>query len=482
MKHPNILLITIDSLRAANLSCYGYDKETTPNLSLFAREGLIFDNAISPGNWTGASISSILTGLYPTSHGFTNNRYYLDEDVPSLATILKSIGYATTCFSNNIYITPETGLTQGFDSYYYRGREQKHQAGEKGGNDGLMSGLKTGLSTRAKTIVKDVIDSFNRQRALQRDDGAFRTEVAFFKWLRNRQSEQPFFAFIHYQEPHSVYFPPLPFRRRFFAGSWRESLEYLEFDHISYFAGKKTFTRHRLDLYQQMYDGEIAYLDWRLGRIFEALKEKEILDGTLVLITADHGECFGERGYIWHAFCLYDPLIKVPLLIRYPQWFPKGQHFKELAQTNDLVPTILEGIAVDWNYKNENQGISFLNGPARQAALTETVSPEKMVDRWLNRSNHLAKEDFAQYFRDLKSYRTLAEKLIRSSDGTSEFFDLAKDPSEENNIYDSRNETVRQYEKALDRWHESLKPHVADDKQPGFNKATWEKMKALGYA
>jgi arylsulfatase A-like enzyme len=482
MKSPNILLITIDSLRRANLSCYGYDIETTPNLSRIARDGLIFDNAISPGNWTGASIASILTGLYPTSHGFTNSRYYLDGDVPSIVTILKSVGYDTCCFSNNIYIAPETGLTQGFDSYYYKGREGGRHTAGVGDKGGFLDGLKDSVSIRTKTILKDLIDSFNRQRALQRDDGAHQTEVAFMKRLVTRQRTSPFFAFIHYQEPHSVYFPPLPFRRRFFDGSWWESLEYLDFDHVTYFSGKMNFIQSRIDRYQQMYDGEIAYLDWRLGRIFDALREAKMLDETVVIITADHGECFGENGYLWHAFCLYDPLIRVPLIVRYPQWFSQGQHFKELAQTNDLLPTVLDGLGIKWDYRYENQGISFLNGPARQAALTETFNPEQMVDRWLNRCKHLAKEDFAQYFRDLKSYRTLTEKLIRSSDGINEYYDLVRDPAEKQNIYDSDKEDVRQCEKALASWHGSLKPHVADGKQPGFDKATWEKMKALGYA
>jgi len=484
MNRPNILLITIDSLRAKNLSLYGYRRETSPHLEVLASEGVVFENAFTAANWTGASIASILTGLYPTSHGYTNKRYYLDADVESIATILQHNGYRTVCFSNNLYITPETGLTQGFTEYYYRGVLKSNARGEKKekkSQPGLFTKLKNKLPMRTRFLAKDVFDSFNKTKALTRDDGAHATEIAFKQWISS-SNDDPFFAYIHYQEPHSVYFPPLPYRRRFFDGSWLESLKYLEFDHIGYYGGKRQFTKLEIERYQQLYDGEIAYLDWRLGRLFDFLRQIKMMDNTLIIITADHGECMGEKGYIWHAFCLYDPLIRVPLVIRYPDWFPKGQQIKELVQTIDFVPTILEGLGIEWRYKSENQGMSFLNERKRDAVLTETFNPEMMVRRWLNRHNDLSINDFQQYLRDLRAYRTLKHKLIWASDGWHEFYDLTNDPDELENIYDSGDVRVKEYLAALKQWSESLTPHVADSTQPGFDKDTWEKMKALGYA
>ena len=484
MTKPNILLITIDSLRADHLSLYGYRRETTPFLEKLAAEGAYFENAFAPANWTGASITSILTGLYPTCHGFTNQRYYLDPEVESLATILRRNGYFTACFSNNIYITPETGLSQGFADFYYRG-ERKELNSEKMDNkrkNGLSSAVSKKLSPRARSLLKDVYDTFNRRRAWTRDKGAFHTEQSLFGWLNKRDIETPFFAFIHYQEPHSIYFPPRPYRKRFFDGSWLEESKYLQFDHIGYFAGKVRFTEQQLDRYQRLYDGEIAYLDWRLGRVFDHLRRQDILDRTVVIITADHGECMGEKGFLWHALCLYDPLIRVPLIIRYPDWFAKGNHLSQLVQTNDLVPTLMEGLGIDWAYKNDNQGISFLNGTPRESVLTEADSPEKMIGRWLNRRKDLSEQEFANYFKDSRSYRTQTEKLIWASDGWHEFYDLSTDPKEEHSCYSPSSPRVRRSEKALQEWIGSFRPHVADTTQPGFDKDTWEKMKALGYA
>jgi arylsulfatase A-like enzyme len=480
---PNILLISIDSLRADHLSLYGYHRETSPSLDRFAADAAVFDRAFTPANWTGAAIASILTGLYPTCHGYTNLRYYLDENVPSITGILRRSGYETVCFSNNMYMSDRTGLTRGFDATFMQGLPENGRAVSAGSRRrALTASVKNMLSTRMKTRLKDLGDVFDTHRALKRDKGAYQTETALFEWLENRSAAKPFFAYIHYQEPHSIYFPPGPFRSRFFDGSWWQQGQYLEFDHIGYFAGKIEFTEDRLERYQQLYDGEIAYLDWRLGRLFRQLDLKGLLDRTVVVVTADHGENMGEHGYVWHAFCLYDPLIRVPLIIRHPDWFGKSTRVNDLVQTNDIVPTILEGLGIEWDYKNGHQGISLLAQRSRPAVLTETFNPEKMIDRWLKRRTDLSREQFCHYLRDIVCYRTPEEKYIRASDGHCEFYDLVKDPAERDNIYDAGHPRITACEKELEKWRARFKPHEAAADQPGFDKDTWEKMKALGYA
>ena len=481
--NPNILLVSIDSLRADHLSVYGYKKETSPYLDGLAMDGMLFENAITAANWTGAAVASLLTGLYPTCHGYTNARYYLDADVESIATLLQKNGYFTICFSNNMYISASTGLNQGFTDFRYQGKlEKMPDAAESKKPKTPASLMKAMLSPRTKSLLKDVLDSFQIRKRLSRDDGAFRTEVSFIDWLAHYQGTDPFFAYIHYQEPHSIYFPPFPFRRRFFTGSWVEESAYLHYDHIGFFAGKHSFTEEQIEHYQQLYDGEIAYLDWRLGRLFDFLRQKKVFDRTMIIVTADHGECMGENGYFWHAFCLYDPLIRVPLIVHYPEWFSKASRVTKIVQSNDIVPTILEGLGIEWRHQGEGQGQSFLHGPRRTAALTETDNPEKMVARWLKRRTDVREEDFRHYLRDLTSYRTVDEKLIRASDGFHEFYDLVADPQESHNAYAASGKRIKAAEKALREWHGTFRPHVADSHQPGFDKDTWEKMKSLGYA
>jgi arylsulfatase A-like enzyme len=484
MKKPHILLITIDSLRADHVSTYGHYRETTPFIDLFAKESTIFRNAYSAANWTGASLASILTGLYPTVHGYTNKRYYIDPDVKSVPSILKDNGYSTICFSNNMYLSSRTGLSRGFEQYLYQGQIETNgnNGPEEHQKNSIFNNLKQSLPLRYRSLAKDLYDGFDTQKKLTRDDGAFATERAFFKWLSNYNFEKPFFAHIHYQEPHSIYFPPQPYRKRFFRGSWLEESKYLEFDHMGYFAGQLDFTEEQVEHYKELYDGEIAYTDWRLGRLFKFIQSQKIMDDTVVIITSDHGENMGENGYFWHAFCLLDSLIKVPLLIRYPDWFTMDKWNENIVQTVDIVPTLLDGIGVDWQYAQDQQGVSMLNGTPRTAAMTETYTPEMMIDRWLNRRTDLQKKDFQQYIRDLRTFQTEDEKLVWSSDGWHSFFDMKKDPQEFENIYDSSNQQVVNAEKSLKNWFGSFKPHVADDTQPGFDKRTWEKMRELGYA
>jgi arylsulfatase A-like enzyme len=190
----------------------------------------------------------------------------------------------------------------------------------------------------------------------------------------------------------------------------------------------------------------------------------------------------GENGYIWHAFCIQEPLIRVPLLVRYPKWFPNPRISNELVQTNDIMPTILEGLGVDWNYKNESHGKSFLNGCQRNEALIQYYNPEMMIDRWLERRHKLEKQEFKQYCRDLIGYRTLEKKFVLSSDGRHEYYNIETDSKERQNLYNKQSSECQRLEKRLTKWNETLTPHVADDKRTGFDKKTWEKMKALGYA
>ncbi len=483
-KKPNILLISIDSLRADHLSLYGYRKETSPFLTELAFDGTVYENAFTAANWTGASIASLLTGLYPTCHGYTNKRYYLDNGEDSIASILRAHGYFTIGFSNNMYLSSKSGLNAGFDDFRYRGAPE-HKADEPNGvkKEGFVQKIKDRTDLKTKNLVKNIVDLFSYEKSLQRDDGAHATEVSFARWINGHDREKPFFAYIHYQEPHSVYFPPYPYRRRFFSGGWLQEGDYLEFDHINYFAGKTHFTETQVRHFQELYDGEIAYLDWRLGRLFQLLKKQRLYNETIVIVTADHGEMFGEHGYFWHAFCLYEPLIRVPLIIRYPDWFTRDDRSLEIVQTNDLVPTLLDGLGIAWKYADDRQGQSFLNGSKRSAALTETFNPELMIDRWRQRNNRLAKEDFRQYLRDLRAYRTASEKLIVASDGANEFYDLKKDPNETDNLYESDDSRIAICQAEFEKWTGSFTPHhVSGDTQPGFDKATWEKMRTLGYA
>ncbi len=475
MRKPNVVMISLESVRADHLSVYGYPQNTSPFLQKFATEAAVFTRAYSAANWTGASIASILTGLYPSCHGYTHQRYYLDDGDATIASIFKTNGYETICCSNNLYLSSQSGLDAGFETFLYRGRPEA-----KGGTADKArwrDDLKMKVPPRFKSVLKDGIDTLRPKIAPQRDDGAYETERAVQRWKRNRRAERPFFMYIHYQEPHSIYFPPLPFRKPFFSGTSWQASKYLQFDHMGYFSGNTVFRQSDVNAYRALYDGEIAYLDWRLQRLFDRLDDPD----TVWVITADHGELFGENGFFWHAFCLYEPLIRVPLLVRCPEWFKPGV-YENLAQTVDLTPTLLDGLGISRQARQPRQGQSLLASNPRKATLTETLNPEPMVDRWVARGGGLVKEDFRHYLRDLRSIRMGEQKLIQASDGRHEFYQLDKDTEEQVNRYHADDSDVRRLHQHLQTWLHDFQPHQPDSTHSGFDKSTWEKMKDLGYA
>ncbi len=477
-KYPNILIISIDSLRADHLSVYGYERQTTPYLCEFARDAVVFEKAYSASNWTGAAVTSLLTGLYPVTHGYNNNHYYLDDPEDSAASVLALHGYRTAAFSNNLYISDKTGLSAGFQDFFYRGKpiERKPPKPKR------LPLLRKAVSPRLKHALLSLADRFRGKRALSRDDGAYETHHAFARWLRGLDG--PFFAFIHYQETHSPYMPPHPYRRRFFKGSVVDELEALNFDHVGYYAGKVVFRESQVRRFIDLFDGAISYIDRRLHDLFALLRAEKRYDDTLIVVTADHGEMFGEHGFFWHAFCLYEPLIRVPLIVRYPPWFGRDRREERLVQTTDIVPTIFDGLKVDWKYRGAKQGLSFLERgtPVRQAALIEADNPERMVRRWLLRNHALSFEDFAPYCRSLSALVTARDKLIRASDGRHEFYDLEKDPHETRNLYSAGDGHIARRIAELREWYDGLPRRSAAVQQPDFDKETWEKMRALGYA
>ncbi|MDZ7371767.1 MAG: sulfatase [candidate division KSB1 bacterium] len=477
---PNILLISIDSLRADHLSVYGYHRETSPHLCRLAETGRVYENAFAASNWTGSALASLLTGLYPRSHGYTHQHYYLDKGGDSIASILAEQNYQTVAFSNNLYVSERTGMDAGFQAFYYRGKPIKK--GTPPVKSDLLRPFKAVIPETPKHLAKNLVDSLLPQHAVQRDDGAAATEHAFRQWLVQRQEDKPFFAYIHYQETHSPYMPPYPYRRRFFGDSWRQEAACLAFDHVGYYAGKTVFHESQVRNFADLYDGAICYLDWRLGRLFDLLRRAGLYERTVILVTADHGEMFGEHNYFWHAFCLYEPLIRVPLIVRFPDWFNSGRSM-ELVQTNDLVPTLLEALEIPWPHAGERQGQSFLNGSSRRAALIQVDNPERIICRWLTRNPKLSMDDFSFYCRSLDALRTSEEKLIAASDGRHEFYDLCGDPAEERNLYGTADSRIAQRQAELREWIAALRPHIASEgSQPEFDKATWEKLRALGYA
>jgi arylsulfatase len=294
---PNVLLISIDTLRADHLASYGYARDTAPHIGRLARAGVLWERAYAPAPATVASHATLFTGRLPYQHRTLNFGTPLPSDERTLAEILGEAGYRSFAIATSPRFHASSGFTQGFEHYE------------------LLDELPKDQRSRAVT-----------DRALE---------------LATAGDGRPFFAFLHYFGPHSPYWPPEPWR-----GRWHEGLA----PKLPGGAGAYVFT-HRapgqpvpgavLDYLVDLYDGEISHLDSELARLFDGLEAQGLAENTLVVLVSDHGEEFKEHDGLSHARTLYEESLHVPLIMRWPRGLPRGVRVARPAQLADVVPTLL---------------------------------------------------------------------------------------------------------------------------------------------
>ena len=320
----NVLFVVLDTVRKDHLTPYGYDRPTTPALERFAREALVYENAVAQAPWTLPVHASMFTGRYPSEHTATQESPYLPEDVGTLAEALAAVGYRTACFSSNAWITPYTRLTAGFDEH-----------------DSFFEALPGGIATStAAALWQRLTDGRLRPLA----DRAVEVGNVIHERLAARRSESKtpaivdrtrrfvgdtdgrWFAFVNLMDAHLPYYPPEEYRATFAPnvdpnGVCQNSK--------SYNAGARSITEAEFDSIRRLYDAELRHMDAELDRLFEWLKRADRWEDTVVIVCADHGELHGEFGLYGHEFAVYDPLINVPLVMKHPD-LPAGRIARSL--------------------------------------------------------------------------------------------------------------------------------------------------------
>lgn len=470
---PNIILIVMDSARAANVSSYGYERTTTPNLDTLAREGALYEQAISTGCWTLPVHASLFTGLHAFKHGVNISKNAMPEEFPTLAGYLSDLGYDTACFSNNAYVSEITKLTRGFETVedlwqvsnprgikrtkMWRLRRWLEQFGALGKPVIAV----TRLLQRARAYLK-------RQRR-RGDKGARLTNRKIESWLTGgRDREKPFFMFVNYMEPHEPYNPPQPYDQHFMprrysrrrvaqVGNNKEVMEQA--------ADRKRYAEN-LEILQALYDGELNYLDHKIGELVAMLASQNLLENTVLVVTSDHGESLGEHGHIGHRMALYEQLVHVPLVIRYPARMQAGTRIKEQVSLIDLYPTLLELAGAEKELFSTN-GFHSLLTPAgvatRSFVIAENTAPKSMnsvVSRML---------------------RTKGHKFIWRSDEQHELYDLEEDPDERVNLIASEPELARQLREQLETWMGSQGSERVQTGEAHYDKAIQDHLQKLGY-
>ncbi len=297
---PNIVLISIESLRADHVSTYGYARATTPNLDALAAQATRYANARSVTSWTLTSHATMFTGLYPSAHQVIRPKDKLADEHVTVAEALQAAGYQTAACVSGPYLSKPHALQQGFD--YVDESPIHHMKGASG-------------------------DVTNPDM-----------EAAVFRYLKEeRAPDKPFFLFAYYWDTHSEYIPPPPYDSMFVPAGAQKPKKVL---FMPAFKLGRHINQRQLDYLIAQYDGEIRCTDEYLGRVFDLLRELDLWDNTVVIVTADHGEEFYEHGHNSHKNTLYVESVHVPLIIKGPR--QSTAHVDErVAHHVDLYPTIL---------------------------------------------------------------------------------------------------------------------------------------------
>ncbi|MGH9854755.1 MAG: sulfatase [Blastocatellia bacterium] len=409
---PNVLLIVLDTVRAHNLSLYGYERATTPNLEQLASRSVVFERALSTAPWTLPSHAGMFTGRF--AHELSTNwNTPLDAAHPTLAEQFSGQGYLTAGFvANTGYCSAEQGLDRGFIHY----EDYRVSRGQ------LASSL---------TLIRVIADNFRLRRFFNNDEHLNRQSAdvvsgKFLRWL-SAQRGRPFFVFLNYYDAHEPYLPPAPFDRKF--GPGRRQGKHSPLHHLNWNPafGRRALTSPELQEEVDAYDGAISYLDQQLGRLFVELKERGVYDNTVIIITSDHGEEFGEHGVYDHGNSLYLPSVHVPLLISFPARAPGGRRVAEPVTLRDLPATMVELTGLQARFPGQSlarywAGFESSRGETEGLALSSvrqvTGQPE-----WFPVSKG-----------DMHSLVYEGRRYIRNGDGGEELYDFEKDPWERRNL------------------------------------------------
>ena len=405
-KKPNVVLFGVDSLLATHMSCYGYNRLTTPYIDRFAESGTLFEKTYCPHVPTTGAYASMLTGLdvFSTQVVALRHKGGLRSEVKTLAEILHDEGYDTTCigFSGN-------PSSRGFDNYL----DYKTSWGS----------WEEGRSPKAQSL----------------------NEVAIPELERMAGQDQPFFLFLRHMDPHSPYLPPAPYERMFYHGdecdpnnkSMEPVMTFKPF--CDYFATWMPPGITDKDYVIAQYDGAVAYMDACIQSIFNALEAMGIEDETIVVLNGDHGETLYDHECWFDHHGIYDVTLHVPLIIRYPGNIPAGQRVPGFNQHKDLVPTILELAEID-------AGINFDGRSLIPMINSEVTSHESEI--YLTECTWMRKH----------GWRTPEWKLIRALEPDFHFkppvelYNLIHDPDENDNLAESHPDVVEFLTERMNAW------------------------------
>lgn len=447
IKH--VILLTIDTLRADFLSCYGSDRRPTPNIDRLAKDGILFSNAFSASSWTLPAFASINTGVPPSVHMTTKSMSSLPDTFSTLTEYLHGHGYYTAAIGHNSFLMPERNFSQGYSEYNFFPK-RKHIT----------------ISSIGAKVLKSVFPRSFRITASTAELTSIATD-----WL-NENHAQDFFLWLHYFDPHHPYAPPPQYLPDVKPPPGMGT-SFFEFGEVR--AGVVYPSEEERDWIRTLYESELLYVDHNVGKVIGTLERLGIYDESLIILTSDHGEEFWEHGSIEHGHTLYNELLNVPLIVKLPHTAQSGngtiKQIDTAVTTQSLMPTILDLCQID--YDDDNVTVSSLTSLWRTGS--QAYEEQPILSSGL------------KYYEDRISVIFDDFKYIRSLDSNNEeLYDLVNDPLEKHNL-------VAQEQGKLDRGRQLLIQHndtaanlrdrfnIGDSDELELPKDVLERLRSLGY-
>jgi len=457
---PNIILLTMDTVRADHLGIYGYARQNTPNLRRLLQESTLYTDLVAASSITLTSHATMFTGLYPRSHGaykqfpgFPLGRP-LADGIPTIASILDSAGYHRVALSANLwFLGQEWGMLRGFE-YSWTPRpmpliEANHayllrsRIGQFFPDPPVANDLYASAAVNAATINRRAITMLDQLSG----------------------QEAPFFLFLNYMDAHWPYHPPAPYDTMYPGRSDRftenDDEDAALRNHVDC-DGEPVPTGYAPHAVSQ-YDGSIGFMDLQIGELVGYLKQNGLFENTLIIITSDHGEALGDHGSLGHNASVYQDQIHVPLIVKYPG-SGHGGRVEDRVSHVDILPTILDvaGLAP----RSDLPGVSLRRLTSKP---NRTILSERHYGPCQTTGDNIPEVQFAV----LRG----SSKLISSSNGVRELYDVANDPGEKNNLYPAGSPAV--LEDFLQEWMRST-PRRRESQQP-LDPEQMKRLRSLGY-
>jgi len=453
-----VILIMVDTLRSDHLEAYGYERSTAPNLSALAAGGVRFADGVAQATWTKVSSSSILTSLYPSSHGVAEFADRIPSSAVTMAEVFRQAGYATLSFSSVLFTGKFTNLHQGF--------EELHEAASVGSD----------IAAKTARVYTDRL----------------------LPWL-DEHRDVPFFVFFHVFDPHDPYEPAPPYNTLWFDPSAKS-------EHETHMGKVRQSIQDPLlkafgmpnkaelldagidpDVYMKRqiawYDGSIRGFDVELGRLMERLGELGLREKTLVVFASDHGEEFLEHGRSFHGQSVYGELTRVPLLVSWPGTIPANRVIEDAVQTIDIMPTVLElsDLPLPAGMQGESLVPYLLAEENDQVGKRPAISERAATSPNVGNPPPFGEESFAIVWEGWK----LIHNTKRSGEHPEfELYDQKKDPLDHRNLAEENPEVVQRLSEQLAAWRrQAMALRLEADAQAteGMSAEELERLRSLGY-